>query len=388
MTSCLQSPLMIMIGNRDSEDLISPTILGQRIKTLIGKMAETDDLEILSNLILNSFNDPTIDNEFELEPRAEGLASIIERMPQEKLDIIADQLITAINKTNNPLQLDTLKQSLVLVAEKMQDKQQAGALANQLFNAIKASLDPEQISAKKASLVPEQIETFGKGFEILAPKISETLAEELAEKLIILIKDSSYTYNSFNNAFKTLEQSLASIDARKQDEQKAGALGKMQDDQQAGAMAKQLFTTMKESMVPEQFDALGQGLAAIATKIPASELEPLTIQLINAINDTHGQFKIIGQGLQEDDIDRYRTLGYSLAAMIKMMPEKQANTMANTLFSAIKKKAPGSRTNKCSRSGTGRSDSQNDTNFGRYFCQKAHFHNKRFKGCKGLLQAI
>ncbi len=185
----------------------------------------------------------------------------------------------------------------------MQDKQQAEALSTQLFNAIKVSLDPGQIEA------------FGKGLEKLTPKISDTQAEELSDQLIILIKDSQDTYTSF----KTLRQSLASIAARKQDEQ------------QAGALANQLLTTMKESMAPEQFDALGQGLAAIATKIPVSELEQLTIQLINAINDP-SQFKIIGQGLQENDLDRFRTIGQSLAAMIKMMPEKQAKTLAKTLF--------------------------------------------------------
>jgi len=334
-------PLNDNDNSSDPEDLIAPTILGQRIKTLIGKM-EMDDPVELSNLILNSFNEPTIDSEFELEPRAEALASIIERVPQEKLNIIAGQLITAINKTHTSLQLDTLKQSLVLVAENMQDKQQAGALANQLFNAIKTSLDPVQISAKKGALVPEQIETLGKGFEILAPKIPENLAEDLSEKLIVLIKDSSYTYISFYNAFKTLEQSLASIEeARKGDKQKAGTLGKMQDYQQAGDMAKLLFNTMKESMIPEQFDALGQGLAAIVTKMPISELELLTDQFINAIvikGEYHSQFNIIGQGLQEDDIARYRTLGNSLTAMLQMMPEKQANTIADTLFSALKKK--------------------------------------------------
>lgn len=375
----------LALKDNDSEDLISLKRLNQLIKTLIGKMDKTG-LETLSSSILHSVNDPAIDNEVELEPRAEGLAAVIELIPPENLNKIADQLINNIKKAKNPLQLDTLKKSLAHVAENMQDEQQVGALAKQLFTAIKESLDPGQIeafgkaleklapkisetyanelvenliiliknsppntyksfktlrqslastaarkqdeqpiratanqlyNAIKAFLDPGQIEAFGKGFETLAPKISETHAEELVEHPIILIKDSGDAYSSI----ETLRQSLVSIAARKQYEQKAGEL------------AKQLFTAMKESKDPEQFDALGQGLAAVATEIPALELKQLTDQLIDTIKNP-SQLQIMGQGLQ-GDVAHYRTIGESLAAMIKMMPEEQAKTLAKTLFSDI-----------------------------------------------------
>jgi hypothetical protein len=279
-------------------------------------MAETD-LGVLLNRILASFNDSTADYEF--EPRTEALAAIIEQIPQEKLNIIGDQLIVAIKTAKNHLQLDMLKQSLVHVTEMMQDKQQVGALANQLFTAIKVSLDPGQIEA------------FGKGLEKLAPKISDTQSEELTKQLIILIKDSKNPYSC-----KTLGQSLASVAVRKQDEQQAGALANMREEQQAGTIAKQLFAAMKESNIPEQFDALGQGFAEIVTQIPPSELIPLINQLIDAIKNP-SQFKIISGGL-EYDFARFKTIGQSLAAIIKIMPEEQANTIVNTLFSAIKEK--------------------------------------------------
>ena len=292
------------LTSKDNKYLTSRKKLGQRINTLIGKMPETD-LETLSNRILASFNDPTIAYEFDL--RVEVLASIINRIPQENLDKIANQLIAVIKIADSPLQLATLKQSLALVAEKMQDKQQIGALAGQLFTAINASLNQGQIEA------------FGKSLEKLAPKISDILAQELAEQLVNLIKDPRNSYS-----FKTLGQSLASVAATMPEQ-----------DPLAAKLAYQLFTAMIKSMVPEQFDALGQGLAAIAAKIPTSESKKLTIQLINAIKDS-SQFKFIGQEFQEKDIDRFRMLGQDLAAIIKMTPDEQAETLAEMLFSAIK----------------------------------------------------
>jgi len=349
----------IALKDKDSEVLISQIILDQRIKTLIGKMDKTN-LEKLSERILDSFNDPAIDNEFEFETRAEAIAAIIERIPPQEMldkDKIADQLIAAIKAANNPLQLVTLQRSLVSVATKitkMQDEQLADELADKLSSAL------------EAPLVPGQIEVFWKGMEILAPKLSANLAQNLAEQLVNLIKDSSNPY-----PFKTLGQTLVSV-VPKMPEQ----------DLLAGKFSDQLFTAMKQSKVPEQFDTLGQGLAEIVTKIPASKLVPLAKQFINAItikinikhhsqfctigeelqeddfhryralglakplidaitikNKTntkhHSQFCIIGEGLQEDDLDRYRTLGQSLAAIIKMMPEKQAKKLADTLFSEI-----------------------------------------------------
>jgi hypothetical protein len=93
---------------------------------------------------------------------------------------------------------------------------------------------------------------------------------------------------------------------------------------------------MKQTTVPEQFDALGQGLAAIAAKIPASGLEPLTSALIDAIKEP-GQFSIIGLGQPGDNFDRFRIIGQDLAAIIKMIPDVKAEAMAPPLLSTIKK---------------------------------------------------
>jgi hypothetical protein len=103
----------------------------------------------------------------------------------------------------------------------------------------------------------------------------------------------------------------------------------------AAILANRLFTTMKDALDPEQFDALASGLAAIAAKIPAPESGPLASQLINAITDAK-QFKIIDKGAPDDDVNRFRAIGPILAALVKITPEAEAETYASQLFSAIK----------------------------------------------------
>ncbi|MFZ2172280.1 MAG: ATP-binding protein, partial [Methylococcaceae bacterium] len=208
--------IMSAITIKDNKDIVSRKKLGQRIKTLIGKMAEAD-LEALFKRILATFNDSK--TVYEFEPRAEALTAIIDRISQEKLDKFAEYLIADIKTVNNPLQLDILKQSLAHVAAKMQDEQLAGVLANQLFVAIKASLDTGLINAKRTSLVAGQIEAFGKGVEILAPKISATVVEELVEQLVILVVDSKNSY-----AFKTLGQNLVTVAAKMPENQPQTAI--------------------------------------------------------------------------------------------------------------------------------------------------------------------
>lgn len=146
----LGDDIISAIEIKDSKDLAPRKILGQRIKTLIGKMTEADS-ETMTTRFLATFRDTTVD--YESDPRAKGLAAIIERTPETKLGWVADQLVATIKASYDPIQLKTLKGSLVEVAAKMQDEQQTGALAKQLFTAM------------KEAQLPGQFETFGKGLK-------------------------------------------------------------------------------------------------------------------------------------------------------------------------------------------------------------------------------
>lgn len=300
------SDILSAFAIKSNKDLMARKILGQRLKRLIDKMPVTELVE-LSNRILATFNDPHTFYEF--EPRADALSAIIDRVPQDKLDNLAEQLIVAVKTTTNPRSLDTLRQSLARVAATMKDAQQSGVLANRVLAAI------------NASSIPAQIEALEKALEILATRVPENMAEDLAQQIALQIKNTKNAY-----PFMTLGQSLANA-AAKMPGQNTGT----------GLLARQLFADMKDTTIPEQFDDLGQGLAAIADKIPAADIEPLTIHLIDAIKDPR-VFKIIGQGLQENDLYRFRTIGKCLAAMIKMIPAERSEYLAELFFSGLNQK--------------------------------------------------